>query len=392
MSDAKSPFIFGFSNRFAIPVHLGYKDPKSEMVPITIVPGGSYEEFPYEEAMKDSPLYMGFEKCPDERDAASLNTLGTIVSLHQNRYIMEIPFIHPLLHYPLATAHPRKDATGNEIVYTINMGAIVDHLNRPASLHGMTRPSLESSREGHHLSREDFSLMKSWGASVVHLPLNAEYWLESFPTESGYGYKKVVDLMISYLFEHGMDVILSLEKKAAKTPTTTSENPILFWHDVATHYKGFKSIIFELDAHPQAESPEEWKTYYEELYQTVRNTGAENIVICRGMNGSLSHLKESKYFIGGINAINISYGAELKNTETFQDDFGFLLGRHVVFGFIPEVSEEALAFCKSKKIPHICGNWSPDQDVKSPLLTDWDGTPSGRGKIVRDHQTSLENR
>src|SRR5262249_50369822 len=153
-------------------------------------------------------------------------------------------------------------------------------------------------------------------ANVVRIPMNQDFWLND-PTNDAYYFKypDIVDQQVKWAEKWGMDVILDLhwsdEGDYSKGCDTNSgkncqqcmadAHSQLFWQQVATKYKDDGHVLFELYNEPFKVS---WYTWLnggmsggqctnnggstpqnflvvgmQQLYNTVRQTGAQNLVI-----------------------------------------------------------------------------------------------------------------
>ncbi len=126
--------------------------------------------------------------------------------------------------------------------YYVNGNTVCTADGQEHLFHGVNRPSLEYSRTGDHLSAHDFGLMASWGANVVRMGLNQDFWLEASP-QFNPNYASIVDNAVAWAEAAGMDVILDLHWSDAGvlgSCTSTNcqqkmadDNSILFWSQVA---------------------------------------------------------------------------------------------------------------------------------------------------------------
>src|SRR4051794_8731410 len=88
-----------------------------------------------------------------------------------------------------------------------------------------------------------------------------------------------------------MAVILDLHwtQYGSQSPMANKDS-IRFWQEVATQYKDFGTVIFELYNEPYGIDTNTWLygsvdyAGYQELYNAVRKTGANNLIICGGLD------------------------------------------------------------------------------------------------------------
>ena len=114
-------------------------------------------------------------------------------------------------------------------------------------LKGLNRPSLEWNNQGQYLGPLDITTMRGWGANVIRIPLNQEFWKASASRETNGSYKQTVDAMIYYAIKNNMAVILSRQ-----TPTDymATKDTIDFWEDIAPTYHDFGTVLFDLFNEP----------------------------------------------------------------------------------------------------------------------------------------------
>lgn len=179
--------------------------------------------------------------------------------------------------------------------------------------------------------------MTEWGFNFVRLPLNQEFWIEDCPVEhswvhdsnrkpdgSAYRYREVISEEVARYTNAGMMVLLDLHASArgeatgcdddghhlVEMPDARSET---FWHMVAMRFRSNPYVAFDLFNEPQfnevpdppsqSEQDRIWRnggsvkyrdgllasnTTYEavgmqRLYDTVRDTGARNLVFVAGL-------------------------------------------------------------------------------------------------------------
>jgi endoglucanase len=169
--------------------------------------------------------------------------------------------------------------------------------------HGVDRDSMEFSVTGQYLSAKDFQAMGAWHANVVRVALNQDYWLSGSPTYSS-DYAPLVDQVVQWAHAAGLDVILDLHwsdtgdfmvKPAQQF--MADMHSVQFWSEVAGRYKGDGRVFFELYNEPNGIPPEVWLSGgpsgsvpsfqvagMQQLYDTVRAAGANNLVIAGGLD------------------------------------------------------------------------------------------------------------
>jgi hypothetical protein len=187
---------------------------------------------------------------------------------------------------------------------------------RDVWLQGINVPSLEWSVKGESILRSVEVGIDGWKANVIRLPLKAEHWFgkgikHNTQKDGGEAYRALVDQVVSLAASKGAYVILDLHHYRAPRP-----EHLEFWTAVATLYKNHPAVIFDLLNEPHGTTWELWRdggfveekkkagdedaflTEAEKLHNkrgfvspgmqkvldTVRATGARNIVVIGGLD------------------------------------------------------------------------------------------------------------
>jgi endoglucanase len=211
--------------------------------------------------------------------------------------------------------------------YTVSGPTVLDGAGHPHIFRGLDRPSLESSSGGNSLSELDYQTMAMWGANIVRIPLNQDFWLSDSPTYDS-TYSAVVDQQIQWAEQstgpnapNGLDVILDLHWSDRGDPANApggqqqmaDQRSVAFWKDVPKHlnfytnvvYKDDPKVLFELYNEPELyNAGDAWGVWLnggdtgsgsggadvpnaagmQQLYDAVRGTGAKNLVLIGGIH------------------------------------------------------------------------------------------------------------
>ena len=299
--------------------------------------------------------------------------------------------------------------------YTVRGNQILDANGQPHLFHGVDRPSLEWSPQGEHLSAADYQNMASWGANVVRIALDQDYWLKGSalydPT-----YAARIDQQIAWAHAAGLDVILDLHWSDRGDLSDTKpgqqdmpdENSLEFWREVAARYKNDPHVLFELYNEPHDVS---WSTWLDggwvedgflegyqavgmqQLADAVRSTGAKNLILAGGLDwaNDLSGVPDHKVQGDGIVYVTHDYqGAGDDTPADWDSHFGFLTATEPViateFGSQDgkgDYDSAFLAYAQAKGISWTAWAWYPGGPSFPSLLSDWSGTPTAAGQVVR---------
>ena len=182
------------------------------------------------------------------------------------------------------------------------------------------RPSLEWDSQGQNLSIDDIQKMHAWGANTIRLDLNQNYWFESGPVTLPGSYKQIINAIVYYAIENHMAVILDLHwTENGHQSNMANKDSLRFWKEVATDYKDFGTVIFELFNEPVNIDQNTWLngdnqfSGYQQLYDTVRATKAANLIIANGLDYGydLSFVNDTFKITG----YNILYGSHPYNEK-----------------------------------------------------------------------------
>jgi endoglucanase len=298
------------------------------------------------------------------------------------------------------------------------------------TFHGVDRPSLEWSASGVSLSAADFALMASWGANVVRIALNQDFWLSGAALYNS-GYAAIVDQAVTWAEAAGLDVILDLHWSDAgdlsvtatdhqapgnsNQQTMADANSIEFWKQVADTYKGDGHLLFELYNEPHGISWDVWlnggragtfvAAGMQQLYDAVRGAGANNVVIVGGLGYAydLSAVGAGGSFVNGYNIMYAThpYSTSGSGPSGWEGVFGHL----ETTDFAPVIATEfgdGRAQCTGDWdqqlitfIDHHRGSWTawawyPGVTAMDPqgcrfpaLIVDWAGNPTVQGVVVK---------
>lgn len=275
---------------------------------------------------------------------------------------------------------------------------------------GVARPSLEWNHNGENLSPSDYQLMASWNANVVRIALSQGFWLEG---SAAYApeYKQTIDENIDWAMSAGLDVILDLHWSDKgnlgnwpEQQRMADANSVTFWQSVAERYKDNGRVLFELYNEPHDVSWQVWRNGgdsgdgftavgMQQLYDTVRGAGADNLVIIGGLHWAYDLSEVPSYRIDGY---NIAYAAHLYNYSdkmpaAWESDWGFLTSTDPVmiteFGNIESCdsgySQAVIDYAADRGLSWTAWAWYPGGCEFPSLIADWGGTATAEGQVVK---------
>jgi endoglucanase len=223
-----------------------------------------------------------------------------------------------------AIAFPVSALVDNNGAYRVIGGHILNSRGQAVIVHGVNRSSLENSCTGATVTGQqtgipaaDFTTIHdTWGATVVRLPLDQEFWLTNC-----HNYRDAVKKAVREIEGNHMLVILDLHwwtkppdlsfATTAQAMCMPNENSITFWRQVAYTYSTHPNVWFELynEPSPPGSTPAaQWHTWLagglvncandytglsmgqfrsvgmQQLINTIRSSGADNIILADGIN------------------------------------------------------------------------------------------------------------
>jgi endoglucanase len=307
--------------------------------------------------------------------------------------------------------------------YYVNGNTICTAAGEPHQLHGVDRPSMEWSSSGVNITAADFQRMASWKANVVRIALNQDFWLPGGKYSNPH-YPALVATAVSYAEEAGMDVILDLHwsdkgvlgscnpMDGCQQAMADANNSIPFWSQVATQFKDDGRVFFELYNEPHDIAWDVWKSGgmvagwmaagMQQLYDTVRAAGADNLVIVGGVQYAydLTGVPDNR-----ITGYNIIYATHPYNNNPdskpagFDNYWGFLTATDPVvvtefgdpggcsgdtYGAAVNTYESAvISYADAHHASWTAWAWYPSGCSFPSLISDWNGTPTPPGTVVQ---------
>lgn len=172
---------------------------------------------------------------------------------------------------------------------------------------GVVLNGLETKPAATTVTQQAVIQAKAWGANIIRLPLGEQFWLSS-NCDYWPGYQAEVDQVVNWITSLGMVALLDLHTNTvlgcqAGSPhnmADEAQSPA-FWSQVAARYGSNPLVAFDLYNEPHDISNQVWMNggmtidHYapflpyraagmQQLYNSVRSAGAENLVIASGLN------------------------------------------------------------------------------------------------------------
>jgi hypothetical protein len=311
--------------------------------------------------------------------------------------------------------------------YYVNGNTVCTADGRPHLFHGVDRPSLEWNPAGVNITGYDFQLMTAWNPNVVRIGLNQDFWIAESPL-SDPNYQGLVDQAVKWAEMAGMDVLLDLHwsdrgvlgscaPSAGCQQLMPDANSVTFWSQVAARYKDDGRVMFELYNEPHESDPVgggnvTWDVWQnggdtgqgwtaagmQQLYDAVRATGAQNLVFIGGLNWAYDLSGVPSHRIAGYNIAYTTHpytdpSGVTRPPSDWGRAFGFLTATDPVvateFGTLNDTmcvtayDSQLIAYLDSHNAGWTAWAWYPGGCKFPAIVTDWYGTPSAKGMVVR---------
>jgi endoglucanase len=202
--------------------------------------------------------------------------------------------------------------------YTVSGSKIYNSAGQPVMIQGVDRDSTEwgcgeaVGDSGDSVPASDFTIMHNdWNANAVRIAMSQDIWLWGIAGCSSSQYQANIAAEVKAAHAAGMVAILDLHwsdadhadpGNAGAQQCMADPNSNTFWQQVAGVYKANPGVWFELYNEPRLSNWSAWEygdsttatcgfpiVGMQTLYNTVRATGANNVVVAGGID-SASHL------------------------------------------------------------------------------------------------------
>ena len=193
---------------------------------------------------------------------------------------------------------------------------ILDSNNKRVHLRGVNVPSLEWTSDGQgHVLETTRVAIDDWHSNVIRLPLAQDRWFGKTTDKNASieSYQALVKQVVDLCSSKGCYIVLDLHwsdagewGKQVAQHVMPDQNSIVFWKDLATTYKNHPAVMFDLYNEPHDVSWDIWQNGgqvsergrpgtpsrsfeavgMQKLLDTVRATGAKNVVMVGGIDWS----------------------------------------------------------------------------------------------------------
>ena len=217
---------------------------------------------------------------------------------------------------------PQPSAGNKMLTLKVKGNQILDSRNRPVRLRGVNTASMEWTTDGEGRILQTVSnAIHEWHVNIIRLPLTQDAWygmgrdqMQSGRTNDGRPYRALVKRVVDYCASNNCYIILDLHWNDCNQWGTNigqhcmpDHNSVKFWKDFAPVYANNPAVLYDLYNEPHDVTWDIWlkggtitdkpndarneiaNYKYEcvgmqELLDTVRATGAKNVVVAGGLD------------------------------------------------------------------------------------------------------------
>jgi endoglucanase len=304
----------------------------------------------------------------------------------------------------------------------------LDVNGEPVWLYGVNIASLEWRNDGDHVQESVSRAIADWKVNLIRLPLAQDRWFGNMKDQmdGGAAYRAIVDNLVETCAVARVYIDLDLhwsdcgewvnEGGKLGQHNMPDQNSVIFWHDLATRFKNHPNVIFGLYNEPHDVSWEVWrsggtvtdipargnrdqtKTTYEavgmqQLYDTVRATGAQNIVTVSGLDWGYDLSGVLQGF--AIKGTNYFYETHpYPNKKDWDKCFGEVSGKYPVYvgewGFGGRAfggtdglgyARKLMAYTEAHRLHWTA--WNLHTAAGPALIKNWNYEPTVFGQFVK---------
>lgn len=328
---------------------------------------------------------------------------------------------------PARGAQPVQESTHTPDISAVHVQGnhLVDGHDRVVQLVGLNRSGSEyACAQGWGIfdgpvDEASIAAMATWAPAIVRVPLNEDCWLGINGVDPAYGgaaYRTAIAGFVQRLEDHGLLVDLELHLSApgdelalGQQVMADADHSPAFWRSVANQFKSDPGVLFELFNEPHditwrcwlrgCRTSDGWRTAgMQQLLDSVRRTGARNVVLVGGLgwssdlSGWLAHKPRDP--LDQLAAAFHTYDFSGCNTQACWDATVASVGKRVpvVATEIGETDcaggyvEPLMDWLDAHGLSYLAWTWDTWDCRGGPaLITSYDGTPTEYGAAVRDH-------
>ena len=303
---------------------------------------------------------------------------------------------------------------------------VLDAGGKRVWLYGVNIASLEWCSGGENIEESVNRAINDWKVNLIRLPLAQDQWFGKMTnqTDGGAAYRALVDKLVDACAAGRVYINLDLhwsdcgkwvnEGGTLGQHSMPDKNSITFWQDMATRYKNQPNVMFDLYNEPHDVSFAIWrdggtvtdksehrkaghaKVIYEavglqKLYDTVRATGATNVVAVGGLDWAYDLSGVLRGY--GIKGSNLIYETHpYQNKKDWDKNFGDTSWKYPVYmgewGFGARntnglgYAQGLMQYARKHKLHWTA--WDMHITAGPTLIKNWDYEPTVCGQFVKE--------
>lgn len=174
---------------------------------------------------------------------------------------------------------------------TVSGNMIVNEQGEQVVLKGLMVPEVRKLDLEGKFNKEYFEEVFACGGNVIRIPIHPDQWVQD-----EYYLWRYLDLIVEWAVESNKYVILDLHfigniesgvgAEMASVGMEPKEFSVAFWSLVAKYFKDVPNVIFEIYNEPALINSKTWEQNAKLLVETIRDTGANQIIIVSGIDYS----------------------------------------------------------------------------------------------------------
>ena len=233
---------------------------------------------------------------------------------------------------------------------------IINANGEKITLKGIMAPDPQKIDFEKNFNKDFYQKMFSVGGNVIRVPVHPQRYIKD-----EYYLWRYLDSIVAWAGENGKYVIIDLHfignpingygNEMAHVGENTKDFVFKFWKQTATYFKDTPNVIFEIYNEPAFITAADWVACANELVETIRKTGAKQLIIVGGIDYSydLSWVKKTP-----ISDDNIAYAAHVfPSKKDWDNNFGAISDSYPVvvteWGYIDKNSS-------TTKQPYLLGS------------------------------------
>lgn len=307
----------------------------------------------------------------------------------------------------ITSAHGQNGGQG----YSVSANQILDPFGNVYYIHGVDRAGYEFSHTGDgHFTQADFDNIAAWNANTVRIATNQDYLLSDSSCYDP-NYLGRLAAAVTAANNDGMNVIFDLHWSDAGVAgicangqkNMADQRSLTFWQIMADQFRDNPTVFFELYNEPHGIPWDCWLNGcdnwvgMQQLYDTVRNEGFNNLVIIGGLNFAYDLTGIPTHRLNGFNIVYATHPYDFpgKQPENWPSGFGFLTATDPViatefgaFNCTADYVQAALDYFDApdgdpgRRMSWTGWAWNAPGSCGFPsLIQDWNGTPSIMGQL-----------